>query len=432
MLRTWAETHHRWFGPGSNPLPLSAEGIRAVAAVCKLRGFRSFANYLSANKLAHIRLGHPWTAQLDLIAKESARSVNRGIGPARQSAALDLVATHGLALGHGPVVPSGPCSPGLMVCLGAFWLTREIEISTARAAHWSFTDTQVSWLLPVSKADPMALGATRTWGCLCIGSSALCPLHLAKRHWAFLWSQFAVNGTLPHGLPLFPTLNGRPASKAAVVASIEYVASALAEPLTDAAGRRRFGGHSLRVTGARHLATLGLELYKLSVLARWASPIILRYVAEAPLATVTEDCRRLLQGSSVQSSLQHIKQQVDSGSRTRASVDGMVLQAVDQLPVAVPTVVREPVAFLLNLHSGCWHAVAVSGSDIPREHWCTACGWHFRAGRSLEVAEWRLEAVFPADATTEDTCKDCFPHIIAASSRPSEQTAVKQESSDSD
>ncbi len=54
-------------------------------------------------------------------------------------------------------------------------------------------------------------------------------------------------------LPLFPDSDGDTVSKAAVVGRIEFIAARLDEPLLDAQGLRRFGGHSMRVTGAQWL-----------------------------------------------------------------------------------------------------------------------------------------------------------------------------------
>jgi len=50
------------------------------------------------------------------------------------------------------------------------------------------------------------------------------------------------------------------------------------------------------LSGARYLANIGLELIKLAFLARWSSPVQLRYVGEAPLTSITLNCNRLLAG----------------------------------------------------------------------------------------------------------------------------------------
>ena len=80
---------------------------------------------------------------------------------------------------------------------------------------------------------------------------------------------------------------------------MELIAAALGDEVRDQAGQRRFTGHTFRVQGAQFLASMGLELFKIQLLARWASPIIMRYAATAPLRAITGDFRRLRQQSSL-------------------------------------------------------------------------------------------------------------------------------------
>ena len=80
-------------------------------------------------------------------------------------------------------------------------------------------------------------------------------------------------------------------TKDGVVRSIERAAEAIGHPLLNAWGRRRFGGHSLRVSGARWLAGIGLEASKIQSLARWSSDIVLPYVADAHIAAIAADCK---------------------------------------------------------------------------------------------------------------------------------------------
>ena len=65
-----------------NPLPLEAGKIEAIAALMKLDGFRSFANYASAAKRVHVLRGFEWTQLLAMTVAECARSATRGRGPA--------------------------------------------------------------------------------------------------------------------------------------------------------------------------------------------------------------------------------------------------------------------------------------------------------------------------------------------------------------
>ena len=61
-----------------------------------------------------------------------------------------------------------------------------------------------------------------------------------------------------------------------VVASIEFVANLTGEALTGSRGVRRFGGHSLRVTGARLMA--GMQCCAHPIDGKGSSDVVLRYL----------------------------------------------------------------------------------------------------------------------------------------------------------
>eukprot|EP00971_Amphidinium_carterae_P176938 3508435-Amphidinium_carterae.1 len=108
-----------------------------------------------------------------------------------------------------------------------------------------------TWTLPVSKTDPAAHGMDRTWRCLCSASSGLCPYH------ALSGQVDVLRRRLVHyspDSPLFADVSGNAPTKVKIVAAVECVASLLHLPVVTESGRRYFGGHSLRVTGAQHLA----------------------------------------------------------------------------------------------------------------------------------------------------------------------------------
>ena len=87
--------------------------------------------------------------------------------------------------------------------------------------------------------------------------------------------------------PLFPNEKGEFVAKDLVVKSFKAVASGLNLPVHTPEGYELWGGHSLRVTGARWLASRGVALLTIQVLARWSSDVVLRYVAETPLQSLT-------------------------------------------------------------------------------------------------------------------------------------------------
>ena len=82
---------------------------------------------------------------------------------------------------------------------------------------------------------------------------------------------------------------GRMALKAHVVATFDKLAEATGEQLLNADGCRRFGGHTPRVTGARHYATLGVGINKIRLIARHSGETIMRYVLDTPLQSIRTD-----------------------------------------------------------------------------------------------------------------------------------------------
>ena len=94
-LRTWVLLHKAAFPelPKVPPFPLTVDKIVRVAALFKVGGYLSFANYLGRAKSEHLAVSETstWTAALDRASKEATRSVLRGAGAARQSQPLDIV-----------------------------------------------------------------------------------------------------------------------------------------------------------------------------------------------------------------------------------------------------------------------------------------------------------------------------------------------------
>ena len=80
--------------------------------------------------------------------------------------------------------------------------------------------------------------------------------------------------------------------KEAVVADIERLATTLGVEVSEPDGTRRFGGHSMRVSGARWLASRGIGLPVIQTLARWESEVVRRYVGDAVLHSLTAACRK--------------------------------------------------------------------------------------------------------------------------------------------
>ena len=116
-------------------LPLTPEKIRHVAAMFKKGGSRGWKNYTSCMKDKHTELVGSWLLPLGRAVWKSSKSVQQGIGPARQSGTVDLYHIHLIDIPWIPDRTQFPVGLKEMVICGCFFVTREIEISLALAKH---------------------------------------------------------------------------------------------------------------------------------------------------------------------------------------------------------------------------------------------------------------------------------------------------------
>ena len=144
-----------WFGPRVVVLPLVPAKVVAVCAMFRAGGYRSVENYSSRIKDLHIGECFDWSMYLERAFRESQRAVNRGIGPARQSAALDLEAAF-KALDDRTCALV--CDRGL-VGLRKFdrgWLLLDVEGIGNQLCEGLPFGGGMDWTLPVSKTDVRA------------------------------------------------------------------------------------------------------------------------------------------------------------------------------------------------------------------------------------------------------------------------------------
>ena len=118
-------------------------------------------------------------------------------------------------------------------------------------------------------------------GCLCGPACVACPYHTMVDHIALL------RESLPHcdkalGFHFFPTAWGDFVAESAMCALVEAIAVRAGQPLVTNIGINRFGKHSWRSTGAVYLTSLGIELFRIQLMAIWSSPVIMRYCRLAP------------------------------------------------------------------------------------------------------------------------------------------------------
>ena len=287
--RCYARMLSLWSLP---PLPLTADKVMYLGAGLRAGGYRSASSVLSQYRTDSTRAGSPPDLQAQRAFADAARACRRGQGPPLRALALDVQPLTALTSDDSPWSASGPVGPRNLLIVGSWWLLREMEASGARAAHAQIvpgTPLVATLLLPASKTDTAAMGAARAHPCIC-GSGrprADCPVHA-------LWDQLlGLRRRFPEhhrqdqpldSLPLFPTAAGKVVSKAAVVQTILEAANRTGQEKTNADRTLRLSGHTLRATGAQHLARRGLDLISIQLLGRWGSSALLSYVRGAAVS----------------------------------------------------------------------------------------------------------------------------------------------------
>jgi hypothetical protein len=226
---------------------------------------------------------------------------------------------------------------------------------------------------------------------------------------AELHAKAADQGWDPVTLPLFPTETGSVLSKLQVLAGIELSASAIGLKLVDISGNRRFGGHSMRVAGARHLAALGFPLLLIQLLGRWGSDIVMRYVMDAPLGAITSTYRSMMAEQELQGTLKRLIQQGSGAEGALPKKAGFAIKALqDELAELRDrlTVCESDPQFVSNTETGVWHCTSV-GMPNPPARWRTMCGWRF----GLSAARYELARAAPG--TDAVWCKSCLRPPVA-------------------
>jgi hypothetical protein len=306
-----------------------------------------------------------------------------------------------------------------MLVVGTFFVMREIELAYAKAAHVRLLpcELKVTLLLPVSKKDPRGVGCERSWTCLCASGETGrpdCPYHAVVRQIGILKTAFG--DPLPDDLPLFPGTSGCHVDKRVVVAALECTVVAAGDPILCGKGGRLFGGHSFRVTGAQRLASLGVQVVMIMVLARWAGDTVLRYVKEAPLDNLPAEVLALEGKQSVVKLLSKMADGAENLDLKVLDLEQQVRELVSKKADmfsrwdALASVARSP-PFVTNGAGKAAtlkvHKVLLDGPDFPPLSWRTRCGFRFAFCGFTRHAS--IEHFEPASL-----CKVCCVGAVAA------------------
>eukprot|EP00435_Cladocopium_sp_Y103_P016081 s625_g4.t1 len=296
-----------------DPFRLEPDMIFQVMGALKLANFRSAQLYLDTAKSQHIAAGYLWSDQLQQCYRAAVRSCNRHLGNPKQAAPLPLAELSTLQ-GADPIAKGGPRWPARSALLASWWLLREIEASNAIREHITVnkTEKKIEWRLPCSKTDWRALGATRSHTCSCeLAPSSHCPYHN-------MVAQLECIDPEPSA-PVFPGADGYPATKSGWADTFEELGKMLQLPITYPNGARCFTGHTARATGAVHLASCQVELWRVQLFGRWGSQVFLQYIRDAPLKQLDKlalETSVHLSLSTAKSQLQDLLRRAEAGLST--------------------------------------------------------------------------------------------------------------------
>ena len=124
--------------------------------------------------------------------RDYSRSCLRGLGEPSRPRALPFQRLGDLPADRAAWVASGPINPKAAIVVGSWWMCREIELATLRAALVEFNIVSRPPLatlhLPASKSDQLAAGMARSLSCTCMASRSersCCPVHVLIDHVLF-------------------------------------------------------------------------------------------------------------------------------------------------------------------------------------------------------------------------------------------------------
>ena len=390
----------------------------------KARGYRSFPGFLSAAKDSHVSEGHSWNDELERAKRRYTASTQRGIGPPRQSIEINLYQLMNTDLPEEPLHDDGPTCPKQWAVLCAFHMLRggESACSLASSLIVDRESRTERFALSGSKMDPRAIGCTRSWGCVCPGECggkrAVCPYNAAVQILADLTRRFGDStGRLPADLALFPNAQGDYCTRDGFVATVAHFADLLQLQVADDMGRNTIGEHVWRVTGSRMLARAHVPRANIKLMARWGGDAIDRYIAEAPLETITSDfaassTNRSGSGSS-SPDVNHIVRAWRDESNVSTDVSNIGI-CTDRVPVTTQLQIAS--MFALNTTTGVLHMVATTSErdDAPVR---SKCGRDFHRGEYRQLGTFTEHFLRHGVFTRVATCGQC--------ARPQTWTAIK-------
>eukprot|EP00435_Cladocopium_sp_Y103_P053688 s1791_g17.t1 len=310
----------------------------------KAAGYRSAEQYLEAAKAIHIASGNIWSEQLAQARRVAIRSCRRNLGSPKQAGGLPLPRLGDLVHLREPLAKGGPVWPVRATIVISWWLLREIEAAHALKEHVVIDRGELNCqgYLEASflKDRP---GGFRRIPC----SPVRLPREQAER-----WAD-----------------------------SFQEIARRLGLPLQHQNGARIYSGHTGRVTGARHMASTQIELWRVQLFGRWGSDVFKHYIQDSPVAQL--DSLALETGARL--SIEEAKLQLQDLLRRTASETSQPIatppaEMLRDCETAVESVSPhgEPREWIQNSNpGGKLHRPLDCDPGLHPREWRTCCGWRF-------------------------------------------------------
>ena len=409
--KTWCLIAAEW---GHAPIPITKDLAIDAATSFKEGDYRSARQYFHRAKEEHINLtGQELPADIERLVAQVIRSTERGIGPAafKDSFMLELLrpvaATDNVETATASFLRDNTAAKVDMVILGCWWMTRGLELATAKQVHlWAeVNNNTVFWTLPVDKTHTGGGCITRPHKCCCRARlDTICPYHAACRHLRRLYKAFNfkdMDGQKFENFPLFPNPDGEHLTKSEVISILRSVialtGTALQRPGPTGGMRDKFGEHVMRVSGAQLMARAGIELYIIQLYGRWGSWAIERYVQEAYLHGQNNVARTVvdnLQDTIEKATGESMETILDHSEKSDLSTDE-VMQLIE---TTIHKVMESQRKFIGNPQTNKAHIPALGEQSVQSAFWHAACGWPY--GRRNHVGLSKIEGSWTL-------CKKC-------------------------
>ena len=409
------------------PFPLSIESVRCCAASLKAGGYRSASLFMQAainHQIRYIR--EPIHPLIRATIRDAVRSIRRGLGPSRLKEGFDVFALAAAV----DVDDQDPfdCTRHAHLadaCIIASWfMLRELEVASALRHHLTLEGDEVRLLIPIHKTSTSGSLTSRSLRCPCrMAVHRLCPWHASERHLVRLNS--GPSRGHRSSTPLVPDQHGGVMTKVAFVTALrgllQHVGIQVHIETDEGKKVPRFGGHSLRVSGAMMLASAQVPIHLIQLMGRWSSSAVERYTQNAPLVTLPslpagvfrQEDLALPPAMQTPRGMNPATPGLTPAPSTPATAT-VVHQRDPRLPevrhkianleeeiTAIRALIKKPtMSLVVRPRSQVVHqAIVEEQSNLPQV-WQTKCGWSYGCSRFFRLQE--LDSGF-------QPCKKCFP-----------------------